>query len=192
MPDGDRSGRPHHVELGWSRFADPHIEDRLIVEEGEYVIYEIGRHWVTRLFPGFRVVLGMLCFVVMPRLGHVWWVALLAGLVLGLNGFWRMHTEYMDRFVITDFRVFRVHGVLDQTFAMMPISRVLDISMQRPFWGQIFGYATFVFESAAQDQGMREIKYVGSPDRRLHDFAAVIAKAGLGGRVQSADIASGD
>jgi PH (Pleckstrin Homology) domain-containing protein len=184
-PDG-------RVKLGWSRFLDPHVEDRLIAEEGEYVIDEIRRHWVTRLWPGTRVVLGMAAFGVMPWLGHLWWIATLAGLGLGINGFWRMHTEYMDRFVVTDFRVFRVHGVMDQTFAMMPISRVLDISMQRPFWGQILGYATFTFETAAQDQGMREIKYVGDPDQRLHDFAAVIAKAGLGGRVQGADIASGD
>ena len=82
MSVNDRSGRPHHVELGWSRFADPHVEDRLILEEGEHVIYEIGRHWVTRLVPGFRVVLGMVCFLVMPRLGHLWWIALVAGLVL--------------------------------------------------------------------------------------------------------------
>ena len=42
------------LKLGWSRFLDPHINDRLIAEEGEYVLDEIRRHWVTRLWPGAR------------------------------------------------------------------------------------------------------------------------------------------
>lgn len=179
------------VKLGWSRFLDPHIEERLIVEEDEYVLDEIRRHWVTRLWPGGLVVVGMLCFPMMPWLGHFWWAALLIGLGLGVYGFWRMHSEFMDRFVVTNLRVFRVHGVLDQHFASMPLSRVLDIAMQRPFWGQMLGYAAFVFESAAQDQGLREIRYVGTPDARLHLFQRVVISAGLTGRVR-ADVASGD
>lgn len=182
--------RSANVKLGWSRFFDPHINDRLIAEEGEFVLDEIGRHWVTRLWPGIRVVLGMLLFGVMPQLGHFWWVALVGGLLLGLNGFWRMHTEYMDRFVVTNLRVFRLNGVLDQRCASMPLTRVLDITMQRPFWGQVFGYAEFVFENAAQDQGLREIGYVGDPDARLHLFQRVVISAGLTGRV-SDNIANG-
>ncbi|MFT4294899.1 MAG: PH domain-containing protein [Micropruina sp.] len=178
------------LKLGWSRFLDPHVDDRLIAEEGEFILDEIRRHWVTRLWPAARVLLGMLAFGAMPWLGHYWWLALALGLVLGLNGFWRMHVEFMDRFVVTNLRVYRVHGVLDQRCASMPLARVLDISMQRPFWGQIFGYANFVFENAAQDQGLREIHFVGQPDARLHLFQRVVISAGLTGRVQS-DIADG-
>lgn len=173
------------LRLGWSRFLDPHVEDRLIGDEGEYVLDEIGRHWVTRLWPGFRVVVAMGLFGLMPWLGHLWWVALIAGLVLGLQGFWRMHTEYMDRFVVTNLRVFRVNGVIDQRCASMPLARVLDISMQRPFWGQMFGYANFVFENAAQDQGLREIDFVGAPDDRMYLFQRVVIRAGLTGRVDA-------
>ncbi len=180
------------VRLGWSRFLDPHVDDRLIAEEGEYVLDEIRRHWVTRLWPAIRVLLGMAALAAMPLLGHFWWAAMALGLVLGVQGFWRMHVEYMDRFVVTNLRVFRVNGVLEQRFASMPLSRVLDMSMQRPFWGQIFGYATFVFESAAQEQGLREIDFVGEPDARLHLFQQVVIRAGLTGRVDAADIASGD
>lgn len=179
-------------KLGWSRFLDPHVDDRLIVDEGEYILDEIRRHWVTRLWPGTWVLVGMIAFGVMPSLGHLWWVAMAIGVVLGVGGFWRMHVQYMDRFVVTNLRVFRVNGVLDQRFASMPLSRVLDMSMERPFWGQVFGYATFVFESAAQEQGLREIYFVGEPDARLHLFQQVVIRAGLTGRVEAADIASGD
>ena len=182
---------PPQIKLGTSRFFDPHVYDRLITEEGEQILDEIRRHWVTRLWPGSQVVLGMIAFGVMPQLGHLWWLGLVLGVGLGVRGFWGMHVEFMDRFVVTNLRVFRVNGVIDQNFASMPLSRVLDIAMQRPFWGQIFGYAEFVFESAAQDQGLREIHFVGAPDARLHLFQRVVISAGLTGRVQ-ADIASGD
>lgn len=181
---------PSELKLGWSRFLDPHVDDRLITEEGEYILDEIHRHWVTRLWPGIWVLLGMASLASMPLLGHFWWAAMGFGLVLGLLGFWRMHVEYMDRFVVTNLRVYRVHGVLDQRCASMPLARVLDISMQRPFWGQLFGYADFVFENAAQDQGLREIRFVGNPDARLHLFQRVVIRAGLTGRVQS-DVADG-
>lgn len=188
-------GRPSRghlgsLKLGWSRFLDPHVEDRLITEEDEVILQEIRRHWVTRLIPGLKVLLGMVAFGLMPWLGHLWWVALVFGLLLGLNGFWRMHEEYMDRFVVTNLRVFRVHGVIDQQSASMPLSRVLDFSMHRPFWGQLFGYADFVFENAAQDQGLRDIKFVGDPDARQHLFQRVVISAGLAGRASS-DIANG-
>ena len=55
------------------------VHDRLIAEEGEYVLDEIRRHWVTRLWPGARVLLGMIAFGVMPSLGHLWWIAMTAG-----------------------------------------------------------------------------------------------------------------
>ena len=63
-------------------------------------------------------------------------------------------------------RVFRVHGVLSQTLATMPLSRILDITVVKPLHGRILGFGHFVFESAAQEQGLREIRYVGRPDER--------------------------
>lgn len=127
---------PPQIKLGTSRFFDPHVDDRLITEEGEQILDEIRRHWVTRLWPGSQVVLGMIAFGVMPQLGHLWWLGLVLGVGLGVRGFWGMHVEFMDRFVVTNLRVFRVNGVIDQNFASMPLSRVLDIAMQRPFWGR--------------------------------------------------------
>lgn len=169
------------MRLGWSRFLDPHVGDRLIAEEGEYVEDEIRRHPVSRVWPGAMVALGMVSVAGAPWLGHFWWVAIFLGIGLGLRGFWRLHVEYMDRFVVTNRRVFRVHGVFDQRVALMPLSRVLDITMHRPPLGQMFGYATFVFESAAQDQGLREIHYVGMPDVRLRRITRLVMRAGLTG-----------
>ena len=94
----------------------------------------------------------------------------------------------MDRFVITNMRVFRVHGNLSQHVATMPISRILDISVHMPIIGRIFNYGHFVFESAAQEQGLREIRFVGSPTQRGLTIQRVIQRSGLrgsGGRPQN-------
>ncbi|WP_231979780.1 PH domain-containing protein [Tessaracoccus coleopterorum] len=85
----------------------------------------------------------------------------------------------MDRFVITNMRVFRVHGVFNTHLATMPMSRILDISMARPLAGQLCGYGHFVFESAAQDQGLRDIRYVGRPEERDLTIQRVIQLSGL-------------
>src|SRR5580765_5825287 len=90
---------------------------------------------------------------------NVFWVPLAIGLGLAAHAGWRILSEHVDRFVITNMRVFRVHGILSQHLATMPMSKVLDISVHKPFSGRIFGYGHFVFESAAQDQGLKLIKY---------------------------------
>ena len=94
-------------------------------------------------------------------------------------GLWKVHVAHMDRFVITNMRVFRVHGVFDRSLATMPMARILDISMTRSLTGQVLGYGHFVFESAAQGQGLREIRYVGDPDRRDLTIQRVIQRSGL-------------
>ena len=119
----------------------------------------------------------------------LFWTAVWAGdyyavpLVLGVAalvvGLWKVHVQRMDRFVITNMRVFRVHGVFDRSLATMPMTRILDISMYRSLMGQVLGYGHFVFESAAQGQGLREIRYVGDPDRRDLTIQRVIQRSGL-------------
>jgi hypothetical protein len=86
-----------------------------------------------------------------------------------------------DRFVITNMRVFRVHGILSQHIATMPITRILDISVKKPVVGRILGFGHFIFESAAQDQGLREIRYVGHPDQRGLTIQRVIQRSGIRG-----------
>nr|WP_275902071.1 PH domain-containing protein [Brevibacterium zhoupengii] len=91
----------------------------------------------------------------------------------------------MDRFVITNMRVFRIHGIFTQHKATMPMARILDISVHKPLMGRIFRYGHFVFESAAQDQGLRDIRYVGRPDERDLTIQTVIQRSGLRSAITS-------
>ena len=47
--------------------------------------------------------------------------------------------------------------------------------------GRILGYGHFVFESAAQEQGLRDIHTVARPDERDLTIQRVVQRAGLRG-----------
>lgn len=161
---------------------DPRIGKHLIADQGEVVVDEVRKHWaatvsaVLELFAGAVVLL--LAFFVPPA---AWWVPAVVGGGVVLHAGWRILEQRMDRFVITNMRVFRVHGILSQRIATMPLSRILDISVHKPLIGRMLDYGHFVFESAAQEQGLREIRYVGAPDERGLTIQRVIQQAGLRG-----------
>lgn len=151
----------------------------MLVDEGEFIVDEVCKHRIVYVVPSLVVGAGMGCFLLMPWFGRGWPLMMAIGFLLGSWGFYRIHYEFMDRFVITNMRVFRVHGVVDQHMATMPIQRILDISVRETFWGQLFGYGHFVFESAAQDQGLKHIRFVPDIERRDLTIQRVIQRAGL-------------
>ncbi|MFZ2165019.1 MAG: PH domain-containing protein [Propionibacteriaceae bacterium] len=156
----------------------PDVRRRILHEEGEVVIDEVRRHWVTRIVPVMIILVSYICFLAMSALGSLWWAGLIVGLIIGVLGFWRLQLEWMDRFVVTNMRVFRVKGVFEQQIATMPLTRILDISMRRPFWGTIFNYGHFTFETAAQDQWLRDVYFVSNPEGRDRIIQRVITRAG--------------
>lgn len=163
---------------------DPRIEKHLIADQGEVVIDEVRKHWAAtvgamlELFAGAIVLL--LSLFVPPA---AWWLPAAVGAAILLHASWRILEQKTDRFVITNMRVFRVHGILSQNIATMPLSRILDISVHTPIIGRVFGYGHFVFESAAQEQGLHAIRFVGDPDVRGLTIQRVIQQAGLRGFV---------
>lgn len=108
-------------------------------------------------------------------------VPLVIALGLFAHAAWGTARERRDRFVVTNMRVFRIHGVLSQRLATMPLSRILDITVIKPLHGRLLGFGHFVFESAAQEQGLREIRYVGRPDDRDLAIQRVVQRSGLRG-----------
>jgi hypothetical protein len=109
-----------------------------------------------------------------------WLPFLVCGVILTHAGY-RSLREHMDRFVVTNMRVFLVHGVFSQQLGTMPLARILDISVVKPFHGRVLGYGHFTFENAAQAQGLREIRFVARPDERDLTIQRVVQRAGLRG-----------
>lgn len=162
--------------------TDPQIGRHLLRDEGEVIVDEVRKHWVVYVVPALIALLGLAFLVVFPLTDiNLAWVPLALGLGLLCWGGWKALAANVDRFVITNMRVFRVHGVLARSLATMPLGRILDITVVKPMSGRLLGYGHFTFESAAQDQGLREIRFVGSPDQRDLAIQRVVQRAGLRG-----------
>lgn len=161
------------------RFLEPDVRRHLLEDEGEVVVDEVRKHWAATLWWYVVIALSGVCFVLMIPAGNFFWAPLALGLSGFLVGMWKCHVAHMDRFVITNMRVFRIHGVFNQHLATMPMTRILDISLTQSLEGQLLGYGHFVFESAAQDQGLKQIRFVGRPEERDLTIQRVIQRAGL-------------
>lgn len=161
---------------------DPDIGQYLLREEGEDVVDEVRHHWAAYTRAGVEFALGALVLLSVPFVPvDIGWLPMLGWMLLWLHAAWLALTVHMDRFVITNMRVFRVKGVLDRQAATMPLSRILDITVTKPFVGRVFGYGHFCFESAAQEQGLRDIRFVSRPNERDQAIQRVVQRAGLRG-----------
>lgn len=165
-----------------ARLPDQQVGRHLLIEEGEHIIDLVRHH-------GFAYVKSAAWALLTPVM---WLIAVFGPIALGwlflLVGLavagWAAYTALavrMDVFVITNLRVFRASGVFNVRIATMPISRILDITVEKPLLGRILGYGHFVFESAAQEQGLRDIRYIGRPDERDLTIQRVVQRSGLRG-----------
>ena len=188
----------------WRRWREPFpdpehhrgLNRRLNPRHGERVLQVVPKHLAVYWPIPPAVALFALSTLVMlvrwPSAGaQVLWYLSLAGLAgAAIHAF----TVWRDVFVVTNWRVVRLSGVLTVRVATMPINRILDMTMTRPPLGRLLGYGHFVFESAAQEQGLREIRFVPdilvvdreinnavSQEARRRERAERAARTGRGG-----------
>jgi len=162
--------------------TDPDIKRHLLREEGEVIVDEVRRHWIVYVVPVLEGLLAaglLLLFPFAPM--DIAWLPFLLAIAVGVHAWYKALSHYMDRFVITNMRVFRVNGVFSQQLATMPLTRILDITVKKPMHGRILGFGHFIFESAAQEQGLRDIHFVGRPDARDLAIQRVVQRSGLRG-----------
>ncbi|MDR0990798.1 MAG: PH domain-containing protein, partial [Propionibacteriaceae bacterium] len=89
----------------------PQVERYLLADQGEVVVDQVLKHPVTLVGPVSFVVAGCGLMLWSLSLSVIPGLVLLIGLGLALSGLYRYHRQFMDRFVITNMRVFRVHGI---------------------------------------------------------------------------------
>ncbi len=141
--------------------SNPRLEKRLNPRAGEHVLRVVPKHPIV-YFPVaaalFAAVLatGFMFFGTGLIWQILWWISLIAVVVACARAF----LEWRDVFVVTNWRVVRLSGFWTVRVATMPVNRILDMTMTRSPLGRILGYGHFVFESAAQEQGLREIRFV--------------------------------
>ena len=160
----------------------PRHRRRLLRDEGEVIVEVVRKHWVVYILPSLIVLVGLLCWVVVPfSTSTSAGSRSLVGVGADPVGRLRALAAQPGPFVITNMRVFRVHGLLSRSQATMPLGRILDITVVKPLQGRMLGFGHFTFESAAQDQGLRDIRYVSHPDERDLVIQRVVQRAGLRG-----------
>jgi len=163
-------------------WTEPNIRKHLLRDEGEVIVDEVHHHWVVYLVPALETLLGLLLLVAVAYVDlDLGWIPFALALAIWTHAGWRGLASHRDRFVVTNMRVFRVNGVLSEKLATMPLSRILDITVAKPLHGRVLGFGHFIFESAAQEQGLRDIRYVGRPDERDLAIQRVVQRTGLRG-----------
>ena len=170
--------------MAWLRntFVDPDIGRHLLREEGEVIVDVVRKHWVVYVLPAVVGMVGLTCVAAaLVSTLDVALVPLLVGVALLLWSSWKALAANLDCFVITNMRVFRVKGVLVRSLATMPLGRILDITVVKPLPGRVLGFGHFTFESAAQAQGLRDIRFVARPDERDLTIQRVVQRSGLRG-----------
>ena len=155
---------------------DPTLDRYLL--DGERVVVALHHHWGRIVGPVTLCAGGLLLVLwvdaVVPAsirvVGQVMWYAWFALVVWTI---WQLLAWRHDRFVATDKRLLLTYGLISQRVAMMPLQKVTDMSYTRSIPGRILGYGEFILESAGQDQALRTINWIPSPD---HTYRAICAE----------------
>jgi hypothetical protein len=127
---------------------------------------------------GGLIVAAILSNTVASRAGtglttSIWWLwlALLGWFV------WRVAQWSVDYFVITNQRMLLTTGLITRKVAMMPLSKVTDMSFERSLTGRLVGYGQFVLESAGQDQAFRTVTFLPYPEQLYLEVCEMIFPA---------------
>jgi hypothetical protein len=163
---GHVQGRfPFGGETLWKFLVDPAIKSHL--REGEHVKLASHKHWAAYWQPALEsvVVLVLVALYADSPQHSGSWILFWLALILALHALFLFLRLKSDVFVITNRRVFRVRGPVRWGFATMPAARIVDYSIHESPFAKAVSYGHFVFESAAQEQALREIHYVPDPSR---------------------------
>jgi hypothetical protein len=176
--------QPRHASTS-ARAANPGVADRGARHYGKHLLpYEEvfaaeRRHWARLIEPIASVVVGL--FVAgwldvklpenVPLARDIIW---LGWLFLLLRLGYRIVEWYTDWFVATNKRVLLTYGVFTRRVAMMPLTKVTDMSYNRSIPGRLLGYGEFVLESAGQEQALRTVSFLPRPDALYEEICTEI------------------
>lgn len=154
----------------------------------ERTVVHRQRHPAQLLEPVGSVVLGFALVIwvglqLPPDLPAVGDLLFAAWAVLLGRAVWKLLVWRGDWFVATDKRLLLTYGVFNRKVAMMPFSKVTDMSYNQSLFGRLFDYGEFVLESAGQDQALRQIDWMPEPDDvYLRIVAEIFGPEGKGPR----------
>ncbi|GLZ35816.1 membrane protein [Lentzea sp. NBRC 105346] len=148
-------------------FAPRDPDDYLLNSERRVI--RVRRHWSYLLWDVLEagaLLAGamMISYLLPPNAGIIqnilWYVSLLVLLRLA----YFIIEWWVERIVVTDKRFMLTSGVFETKVAMMPISKVTDLTYERSVTGRMFGFGTLIVESAGQIQALNRLEYLPDPE----------------------------
>ncbi|RJQ72813.1 PH domain-containing protein [Pseudonocardiaceae bacterium YIM PH 21723] len=132
-------------------------------------VIRVRRHWACLLWEVFEAAGLLIGAVLISSLvpADVWLVQNLlwyAALFILLRFAYFVIEWWVERIVVTDKRFMLTSGVFTTKVAMMPVTKVTDLTYERSVAGRLFGYGTLVVESAGQIQALNKIEYLPDPE----------------------------
>jgi Bacterial PH domain len=136
----------------------------------EVQVITVRRHPAVLIGPSVLALAGLLAAGVLTAtvlhgnqaLVYAVWIG---WLVLFGRMIWKAINWSVAFFVVTSHRILLASGVLTRKVAMMPLTKVTDMSFQRTFSGRLLGFGEFIVESAGQDQALRNIDHIPYPEQ---------------------------
>ncbi|KAA9155153.1 PH domain-containing protein [Amycolatopsis acidicola] len=146
----------------------PRDPDEYLLDTERRVV-RVRRHWAVLAWDVFEAVAllaicVMVSYLLPPSLYVVQNILWYAALVVVLIFAFKVMEWWVERLVVTDKRFVLTSGVFTTKVAMMPISKVTDLTYERTAWGRMFGYGTVVVESAGQIQALNRIDFLPKPE----------------------------
>jgi uncharacterized membrane protein YdbT with pleckstrin-like domain len=124
---------------------------------------------------GALAVAGLLSTIVHLG-GTIVLIIWLAWLVLLVRLLFRIYEYLDDYFVVTSQRLILATGVFKKNVDMMPLSKVTEMRFERSATARLFGYGTFVVESAGKDKVFSRIDHLPYPEQLYLEVCGLIFK----------------
>ena len=170
----------HELELESIPPADVNREVLSYLSHGERVYVQTPMHPLVLWRQALAVILATALLVTTIQRGDGSDGSLNILLLLWFGSLaWLGWSEFGRRkgfFVVTDKRVLKVTGIFSKDVPMMRHVKVTDLRFRRPWWGRPWDLGSIVFETAGQDQALREVSFVPHAQETYH----LIVRAILG------------
>lgn len=147
------------------------VDKYLMSHEGRVIA--VRRHPAVLIPPVGIVVAGLVVCGAAGAVAGLMWIWWLWPLTIGYL-LWKVVAWSLEFFLVTEHRVMVIKGVLNRSVAMMPLSKVTDITLNRSMTGRMLGYGEFMTESAGQKQALRNIGFMPYPEQLYLEVSSVI------------------
>ena len=162
-----------------SPWANPPSDVGKYLLPHEHEVITVRKHPAVLLAPVAWAVLGLIVAALLSDtlFRHsstlTWIVWGVWGLVF-LRLLWAAANWAVDYFVITSHRFVETSGLFTRKVAMMPMKKVTDMTFRQSFLGRIFGYGTFILESAGQDQALSNVDFIPYPEQLYLEVCSLL------------------